>query len=248
MILYEQIKDIAESFERYSQQNYYDSLRESLFDKWASGPGKGLMMQIEDAKFGDPKLHAGLDSLIAKTDELIKKLTPTINVERPSNSVSVGPDKEVKDEITICPECNTRHPLLGGKCPFCTRYAPTIKKMEKERAEREAKKTNRHKALVREIAEEMTKCEYEEACRKDNISANWDSFLLEQRQIASVKHIMHGRIAVERMAGEFKAGYEQAASDYGYANAHNDSDINAYLIERGLIPEKEAGQDEKVTN
>lgn len=157
--------------------------------------------------------------------------------EKVKSTKGFSPDKEKE-----CPDCGET--LIDGCiCQFCAKYAPTIKRMD--RGELGAKPlSDRHEALVREIAEEMGKDELiSHGLLTTDIFNRPMSKKDQSNSIsrATKRYLPAARITAKRMTEEFKSGYEQAASDYGYANAHNDSDINAYLIERGLIPEKEAG-------
>lgn len=97
--------------------------------------------------------------------------------------------------------------------------------------------TDRHEALVREIAKEMS------AERNKQL---WGGLSDANKKAAISYHTPAARIAVKRMADSYIEGYmsncdddEQEGIDLWMNNA------KAECEERGLIPGKEGGQDEK---
>lgn len=215
---YEQIKQIAYSYQEWSSTTGNDY----SFDLWASEPGKELIEKLNSTPNTD-KLEQ-----IRKQVEAAELLREG-QTQSTKNSTAIFAYGNIAKIVT---GVNPLVSLPSNSAPV----SPDIRDHERYMTEREImmanmslKKPDRHEALVKGIKDEIiTTCFKGEGIKKHQYNPLID---------------ISARIAVKRMTEEFKAGYEQAASDYGYANAHNDSDINAYLIERGLIPEKEGGED-----
>lgn len=65
MNLYQKVRNISINF-AMSLNDYPSDI---TFDEWAKENGKELMIELEDDKFNDPKLHTGFDSLTEKAIE-----------------------------------------------------------------------------------------------------------------------------------------------------------------------------------